>query len=219
MKTWKTVGYIREVGKKVYFANLKFETGLIYYFNLKQGDSVYVFNYNYNQIFPMKVSLVDTFEWSRIKRIRYSFKIFNDFVSEQWIVGIGSDKGLLNSGKGVYLTPGGLKELLCVSQSGNEIFYNTIRQSCYISNITSQKEVFSKNLIVSPNPVSRTILFKGLDFSIGISFKLYNSLGQQVLSDKLFSNSYNLPHLSDGIYAYCLVNKGQMIKGKVIVKH
>lgn len=84
--------------------------------------------------------------------------------------------------------------------------------------------VDNKDLILVPNPISvNDVLFVEAEFidsaHEGIVVEVFNSIGQRVIVDVLFTNPIQIKGLSEeGLYIVRVVGNGQVYQGKVIVK-
>jgi len=125
-KTNRTLGFIREIDKKVYFMNNSLRSILLYDFNLKVKDSILV-DYGYYTQYCV-VTKIDTVNYNSIKRLRFQFGV-NGF-DDEWIVGLGSKFGPINT---FFTISGGFKELLCVHQNKKQLYMNSNRKSCLIN--------------------------------------------------------------------------------------
>ncbi|MCF8303354.1 MAG: T9SS type A sorting domain-containing protein [Bacteroidales bacterium] len=131
---WVNIGYIREdtTTGKVYFGTN--EDGMLYDFNLVEGDSVYISNYylDFSDVL-MICDSIDTISINGSLRQRYHFTpgFGSDEIVETWIEGIGSEFGVLNSGYVAAQLVGGVSELLCHYQDNELIYQSPKFDSCY----------------------------------------------------------------------------------------
>ncbi len=228
LKTFYTIGFIREINKRIYFTNLKYETGLIYDFNIRPGDTakVVIDNYSlgaihdtvfYNSTFI--VTKVDTFEYASKKRLRLTLNDIDHHTKEQWIEGIGSISGILSSGYASTGWAGGFWELLCVSQLNNLIYFNTERKSCYLVDKTGIPNIGNSNYFtVYPNPAKKMITITGLQITNGANFIIFDLSGEVIFNSIINSNIISLPNLKSNIYFYRIVTINNEINGKLIIK-
>ena len=134
---WEQIGYLREdsLTKKVYFSEFEPEQiGLIYDFDLAEGDSVVINNYYVG--FEDVMLICDSIKSVIINGISRNQFYFStpdmSGISDIWIEGIGSKYGLLYSGFGGAGFAGGGQDLLCCSKSDTIIYIDTVYNSCFI---------------------------------------------------------------------------------------
>lgn len=131
---WLNIGYIREdttTGKVYYGTN---EEGMLYDFNLMEGDSVLISNSYLDFIDVLMIcDSIDTININGNPRQRYHFTPgfgFDEYI-ETWIEGIGSEFGVLNSGYLAAQLAGGISELLCHYQDDELVYQSPKFDSCY----------------------------------------------------------------------------------------
>lgn len=167
----KKIGYLSENNKKVTFTDFNNNSIILYDFNLKVNDTVKSYYYidiydNYTvkkRNFELKyiVKKIDTLSYNNTPRLKYSLLIINELsfeiyslANDEWIEGIGSIYGLLNSP--IFheeIRVGGFTELLCVSVNNNNIYKNSSRNYCYLNSINNEKYRLSNSKISYSNEV------------------------------------------------------------------
>ncbi|MBN2610056.1 MAG: T9SS type A sorting domain-containing protein [Bacteroidales bacterium] len=96
---WDVIGFIREdtTSKKVWIMDSLGNEGLVYDFDLWTGKEVTFFNPFYTDTITYEVTNIDSIliqtEYRKIYTLYYKSALY----TEQWIEGIGSTKGMINS--------------------------------------------------------------------------------------------------------------------------
>lgn len=128
-QNWEIIGFIREdtIQKKVWLRDLENEEGLIYDFDLTLGKEVTLHNPFSNDTVKYLVTQID----SVLLQSGYR-KVYKFGNEEQWIEGIGSKDGIINS---AVSWTGGFRELLCFSDSNDE-YINPKYQTCHKTSFT-----------------------------------------------------------------------------------
>ena len=124
-------GYIHEdsMNKVLYYSPYYSSIRLLYDFNAKVGDTIDI---GYSTPIPLVVDTVDSiFIYNQyLKRMVLSL---HGSSGEQWIQGIGSLCGVLNSG--AYFTVGAFHELLCYYENDTLKYSNPAYTNCYYNTV------------------------------------------------------------------------------------
>lgn len=139
LQTWNVAGYIREdtIAKQVFFKTGGQE-GLIYDFSLEVGDTVQIENRYLNHNFgPVVCDYIDHVNINGLLKKRFFLTHIlrpernRGFLDEIWIEGVGSNYGIMHSGYGALVAPGGDISMLCCNQNGNTIYMDSLFNKCY----------------------------------------------------------------------------------------
>ena len=193
----KLVGYLMEKEKKVYYIGTYYDEGLLYDFNVQQGDTVII-----DLPLPLQLIVlrVDTILLGNKKRKQISF---NDFDEMTWIEGIGSTNGLL--WPGTY--PLNQKyTLLCMKKDNEQIYFNDKHGSCFPSYPTHftniKKETEVKEVTTFPNPTNETFNIQFNTVSSG-KLTIYNIEGKVMNTIQIKNTqekNIQVDYLEAGIY-------------------
>jgi len=214
-------GYIREdSSNKVFYRKSHDSTiRLLYDFNVKVGDTVNI-GWSY---FPMKfvVETVDSiYIYDKyLKRI----VILEDHgkFGEQWIEGIGSLCGVLESG--YFFIVGSRHELLCYYENDTLKYSNPGYPDCYYNTVGVNDPVPDEpDVNLYPNPITSTSIFSIENKQTkNYILEIYN-LNGVIIKTFVFNDEQLLLHNKNfvpGLYFYRLIDAGKDIKtGKFIIK-
>ncbi len=210
LTSWNTIGYIREINRKVYYRPVSRDSAFIIYdFSLGLSSKIYIsnpfFSADYYETYT--VSKIDSIYIGSEKRKRM---YFNEDYDEGWIEGIGSIRGLIYSG--VYLI-GTRFELSCYSENGNVIYKNPKYENCYCTTTDIVAVSEPNNYIYSTNGV---VYLKGRSESF---FQLFDLLGVRILERKIDSNDINIDvtMLKSGFYLYHIKTHNSSVIGQLII--
>jgi len=184
--SWKKIGYAREdtILKKVWFRNLNDKEGLVYDFNLSLGKEVTICNPLYHPIYidstTYKLTRIDTISLQTEYRKVYTLS-FNDFEAEQWIDGIGSKFGIVNSNMLGYT--GGFRELLCFSGIENE-YKNPKFRSCHVTALSPLFKTQNIDTAIENKEYSYQIKTTEIYENDSVTFKIYGSLPSELEFNK-----------------------------------
>jgi hypothetical protein len=208
---WEYEGAIREEEQKVWYFP-KFGNGetKIYDFTMNIGDTVtFLFE-------PMVVDSIISEEINGEDRrhIYFSYPDFSPF-KECWIEGIGSNRGILQSGTAMFV--GGWTWFLCMSENGELIYMNPNYNSCHLIS-TDIEETDNFLIEVYPNPAYDKINIKNTANIKIESISITDLKGQKILEFEKNKTELNLSGISTGIYLL-MVNyeNGELIK-KILVE-
>lgn len=212
--TWTLEGCIREdQNKKVYF-NKWGNDYLKYDFGCEIGDTIDVYDNNY----PTQV-LVESIDSINIqgdyrKSIMLKYVGYNT-IYEQWIEGIGSNRGILESGTAGYV--GGWRWFLCMSKNGELIYMNPNYNSCYLVT-TGIKEMNDLKIETFPNPVKDKLTIKTTDPNQINTITITDLLGHKIKNFVYNSPVLDMSGLSSGIYILRLQFENRVIVRKIIIE-
>ena len=211
---WTFEGCIREdQGKKVFFRKWDNDY-LIYDFGVAVGDTIEIYHNNYPE--SVRVELIDSIgiDGTIRKQILLKYLMYNS-VYETWKEGIGSNRGILESGTAGYA--GGWRWFLCISHNGQLIYMNPNYNTCYLIS-TGIEELQAKEIEIYPNPSSGKFTLRIPDQIKVNSATIYDFQGQMVDSFDYGKTELDLSGLSAGIYLLRLnYNSGKEIR-KIIIE-
>lgn len=204
---WNFCGLIREnEEKQVYYrrwGNGHFGAeGLMYDYSLQLGDSIPIWNNEYNYLYLQSVN--DTVLEDGKSRKKYNFSYFgldNPEIGEFWIEGVGSQWGF----PGVALLNGGTYELLCFFSDEELVWHNPYQGECFYTNWDwneMEENAEKEEVTVFPNPVKEKLSIKGIKPT---EVRIYNAVGQLVktIHD---ANEINVSILPVGVYLLCVTD-------------
>ena len=198
--------------KKVYVK--VWDEFLKYDFDVDVGDTVEIYDFDYpHELFVESIDsvLVDD-EYRR--RIFLRYVDYSGF-TESWIEGIGSNRGVMESGTAGYV--GGWTWFLCMHQDGELVYMNPNYTSCYMTNV-SITELDASSIKVYPNPASGILIIANLNNLTIESITLFDYRGQSVRDFDAKNNFIDLAGINAGIYLLRLSSQeGEIIK-KILIK-
>ena len=123
--------FIREENKRVYYREMFQSEGLIYDFNLTIGDSVLLNNSRAIDNLWLTLAEIDSVQNTDgfVERWRLENTTYLD--SDYWIIGIGSQAGVLNSGTPVFGGLCGASTLLCEKENNQIIYQEPLYETCF----------------------------------------------------------------------------------------
>ena len=222
------VGLVRSdtLNRKVYGIIKNQSTEKIMYdFNLNLNDSISVYSIGFG--YSSAPNLVKVYSKDSIlingqyrKRLRITGYSNSMILTEDWIEGIGSTFGPLNSGiSDLHYVDICYPTLLCQKQNGILNYINPTYNSCYYNPCwTGINEIFSDdNVLVYPNPSKNIITIKTKDQIKNIS--VFNSFGQLVdnANYNINAKTLNLSNFPNGIYLLKIIMTNKTIEKKIIV--
>jgi len=208
---WNYWGGIREEDQKVWLKGTNnYPERLIYDFTLNIGDTINLWDED-----PM---IVDSIIYKPInnenrKHIYFSYPGY-PLLSEFWIEGIGSNRGIFESGSGTFV--GGTTWALCMKENGDLIYMNPNYNNCFL--ITEIEE--SRNLLIEvyPNPAQDKIKIQNTENIKIESISIIDLKGQKLLEFENNKTELDLSEISTGIYLLKVTyEKGEIIR-KLIVE-
>ncbi|NOY96965.1 MAG: T9SS type A sorting domain-containing protein [Chlorobi bacterium] len=209
---WEFYGAIREdENNKVWFYPTigMIEERLMYDFSVNVGDTIE----NY-----ATVMVVDSIAYKEIngedrKHIYFSYIDFSPF-KEIWIEGIGSNRGVLQSGTAGMM--GGWTWFLCMSENGELVYMNPNYNSCYLIS-TDVKETSYPEINIFPNPANNILIVENLSHTLVKSIKLVDLKGNIIKEFSTDQENLNLNGIKPGSYILMLKTENGTVKKKIIV--
>jgi hypothetical protein len=210
---WTLEGCIREDEDKKVFFHRYGVNRLKYDFGAQPGDTIDIMMINY----PTKliVEAIDSIyiNDSFRKTIFLRYEESNDY--EQWIEGIGSNRGILESGTAGYV--GGWYWFLCMSENGELIYMNPDYNVCYL--YTGLIDNSKPQLQIYPNPAQNILTIENKENVIIQSITLTNMNGQIIKQFVTDSAKLDISDINSGTYFLKICcEKGDLIKKIVIEK-
>lgn len=216
LQTWTKIGNIRENDKKIYFRDLDNNQGLIYDFGASVGDILKIVNYAQEfdiDTIVVRVEDIDTIDYLGVERQRFQVQDTLHKLTDYWITGIGSVKGLLDP---CIVLAGGFRELLCVHDNEIQIYQNTDRMTCYLDNSTGVNKYDTKEFSVFPNPSTGSINIDLKEINSDLTYSIINSSGQLIECGKVKGKNMNVC-LDPGFYFVTIKDKNKLIFEEKIV--
>lgn len=146
MNHWSVVGYIREVGQKIFYRRMNTETDcLLYNFGCMVGDTLNLNCWCTDKESEFKVDSINYLPVMGKNRKHIYLSYLNNSSTELWIEGIGSIGGVLNGGGSNNCITGGSESLLCCSKNGVELYHDYEYNNCYLNSGIITKKVIEPN--------------------------------------------------------------------------
>lgn len=211
--SWDTIGYIREVNRKVFYKPYsKIYEFLLYDFGLELSSDIYMYNRLYGiDSLKFTVTKIDTILIGNEKRKRM---FLSGDQNEIWIEGLGSLKGLIFSGMFV---SGGFTEVSCFSENGNIVYKNPKYENCFCTRNETAKIDLTNEPILYPNPSKGFVIIRDM---INAKFQLYDLSGFRIIDRNINTHNFNIDvsKLKSGIYIYNINYLDTNIVGRLILK-
>jgi hypothetical protein len=208
---WNYYGGLREENEKVWHIGANnYPESQLYDFSLNAGDTVFFL------FEPMVVDsvVIKPVNGEDRKHIYFTYLQMPSF-KEYWIEGIGSNRGLLESGSASGV--GGRSWLLCKKAYGMLEFLNPDFNFCYFLT-TDIPEISKSTFTVFPNPVEDLLTISIGDNTQILSIALIDLSGRVVSEFNPNERSINFSGICKGIYLIKLnTNAGEMTR-KIVVK-
>jgi len=208
---WDYWGGIREENKKVWrLGTNNYPESLIYDFNLNVGDTIWLYEYD-----PM---IVDSIGYKPIndenrKHIYFSYPGYPS-LTELWIEGIGSNRGILVPGTGTVV--GGRFWFLCMKENGDVIYMNPNYNNCFL--LTEIEEISNSIMQVYPNPAHDKIKIKNSKNIRIESISLVDLKGQKLREFENNKTELDLSGISTGIYLLKLTYENGEVVRKIMIE-
>jgi len=211
---WTLIGFIREdITHKVYYLKIpNTAESILYDFGANIGETIHVGG-EYG--IDLVVSAID----SVYIYDRYRKRLWVGGV-EQWIDGIGSICGVMESG--TFYQVGGINRLLCYYENDTLKFLNPDFNDCYIS--TGNIDATTKDNFyfeIYPNPPD-DILYLKTNLVNNVSVQFYDVLENNILNKTIKNEDHLYLDKSifrSGIYLYYVKNNGIIVKtGKLAIQ-
>lgn len=208
---WNYCAGLREENQKVWrIGTNNYPEMLIYDFTLNLGDTINLWDED-----PMIVdSIVNKpINNENRKHIYFSYPGYPS-LSELWIEGIGSNRGILEPGSGTF--EGGSSWFLCMKENGAIIYSNPNYNSCFL--ITEIEEINYSLIEAYPNPAEDLIKISNLENIRIESISLFDLSGQKIRDFDKSKTELDLSRISTGIYLLKLSYANSEIIRKIIIK-
>ncbi len=162
MNHWSVIGYIREVGQKVFYRRMNTETDcLLYDFGCLVGDTLNLNCWCPDEESRFKVDSINYLPVMGENRKHIYLSYLSNSSTELWIEGIGCIGGILNGGGPNNCITGGSESLLCCSKNGVKLYHANEYNDCFLgsSTVNSIQISLTKNnfLRFYPNPANNKI--------------------------------------------------------------
>lgn len=219
---WAHIGYIRsDENGDVYFLDNSFNGGLIYRFDVQEGDT-FTINNPYSWEKPISVISVDSVFILPIEQYRKRIVIFAVY-EEIWIEGVGSMAGILNSGFHAEPLTGGWHDLLCEWQDETEVYSNPDFPFCFKTPVSTLENPEKESaLSVFPMPLvfnSVIKLNKQLQNGRIEIVDIYGKKVKEISTSNRKTISIQRESFSPGIYIVSLYDGNNFIdRIKLLVK-
>lgn len=211
---WMYSGAIRGEADHIYaiFPYMENE-GLLYDFSVEAGDTLNIINAWCLEPFPIVCESIDSVEINGSFRKKFTFE--NQY--SQWIEGIGSLEGPLNTGMtncifDVY------SSLLCFHVDNN-LSYPPDANSCYLTNVGVTSKPLTDHFRIYPNPAKSYIVVEADQTPKEACYlEIFNPNGIKVLEKQIETTTtfLNLASLSNGIYFVRIADNGKLFTQKFI---
>lgn len=208
---WNYWGGIREEDQKIWRKGTNNSPErLIYDFNLSVGDTMWVY-----EVDPMVVDSIG-FELINNETRKHIYFSYPDYPSltELWIEGIGSNRGILEPGSATFV--GGGFWLLCMKENGEIIYYNPNYNNCFL--ITEIAEINNTLIQIYPNPAQDKIKIKNSGNLKIESISIIDLKGQKLMEFEKTLTLLDLSKISTGIYLIKLIHENGEITKKIIIE-
>lgn len=211
---WNLWRFMREdTNKRVWLKkNAEADECLMYDFSISEGDSIQV---GYGEPVYLYVDSITYVTVNGTLRPKHwmSCKVMPDY-RETWIEGIGSNKGIVNSGSAFVV--GGWSWLLCMSEGEELIYMNPNYNSCYL--VTDIREKNNALIQVYPNPAKNKLKIENIENFRIESISIINLTGQKIKQFEPKKTHLDISGITSGIYFLKITfEKGEIIK-KIIIE-
>ena len=168
-------GLVREDNNVVYYVPHDATEGVLYDFNLVEGDTVFVKNMFCGDMeLEATVVEIDTVEYFGIERKRWQLE--SEGWTEYWLDGIGSLSGPMHSFYSLcIICP--VWDLLCFHENDDLLYIMPGQTNCYQTSVGIEEQLAEATFKILPNPVNQGQYFE-IESSQGIrNISIYNSVG------------------------------------------
>ncbi|MCK9450021.1 MAG: T9SS type A sorting domain-containing protein [Bacteroidales bacterium] len=212
---WGFWRFMREdTDKKVWLRHKSSEQEfLMYDFSVKVGDSVLVGDSNL-EVYLHVDSISDVvINQSHRKQIWLSDKYDPHYYSENWIEGVGSNKGICWSGS--MHVVGGWYRLLCMFENEYPVYENPYYESCYM--VTAINELESPSIDIFPNPAKNLLFIKNREKLAITSIVLFNANGQMIRAFDKMAKQFDISDILPGCYIFKIITETGVITRKLAI--
>lgn len=151
MNEWYQIALIREESNKVYLKVPGWQEGLLYDFNLQEGDTVEVINYFCSEPISALVEEVNIIDVWGVQRKEWVLNIYEHQLQEVWYEGIGSLSGLVYPGVELCVTDP-FFSLLCYHENEVLLYRNEFNETCWVTSVGITEEETTPQISIYPNP-------------------------------------------------------------------
>lgn len=220
---WTFQGYLREEGQKVFYRKNINDTldCLLYDFDCSAGDTLVLDCWHYNPYFVVDSISFD--EVLGISRKHIYISHVEQLGFEYWIEGIGSIRGILNTGRFHGLV-GGDEQLLCCSVNELELFHDPDYINCYLD-YKIVNEIKNPNICAEiktfPNPVNGYLNIKLNTNEKILYIQLCDVMGNFLFQKiEVPTNSIKLDFgsLSNGVYILKIKSSDREFSRKIVIR-
>lgn len=211
---WTLRGLIREDSTKKVWLKWPIDDveELLYDFSVSAGDSITL---RFDTLFYYSVDSVTIINVNGNPRKKYWISQDDFDWQETWIEGIGSNKGITNSGMAQAV--GGWSWLLCMSESGELIYMNPNYNLCYLTSTSineSDKSIFQ----IYPNPTKDILIIENIENLNIESISILNIAGHVIKTFDPTETKLDISNINSGIVLLKISSeKGDIIK-KIIIE-
>ncbi|MCD4697010.1 MAG: T9SS type A sorting domain-containing protein, partial [Bacteroidales bacterium] len=205
----------------IYLRDLNDIEGLVYKFNVSEGDAFDIFNPFHFTIVPTTVLAVDSVLIEPLGQFRKRITLapYGPYGNEEyWIEGIGSIAGIINSGYHILPLTGAGYDLLCQWENDWNMFSNPAYDFCYETTVSTQENQESNIIIgIYPSPVTgiSKLSIEGLQTNCFVEIRdVYGNLCSYYTYRPGFPLEIDKDLFSPGLYFLILKNKNQIIANK-----
>jgi hypothetical protein len=211
---WSYEGGIREdQDKRVYFKSWHPDE-LKYDFGAEIGDTVEIVDNTY----PVQL-IVESINWinigsyyRRIMDLRY---VTSYWCHETWIEGIGSNRGVMQSGHAGYV--GGWTWFLCMKENDTLVYMNPDYTSCYIIS-TGMDESRAVRISLYPDPANDFLIIENPgNLNIGL-MTIIGFDGRSVLELVPGGHCVDISGVHPGIYLVKVVCENDVFVRKIVIE-
>ncbi|MCB0805236.1 MAG: T9SS type A sorting domain-containing protein [Bacteroidales bacterium] len=218
--SWQYWGGMREENQEAWYIGINnYPESKIYDFDLSVGDTI-------NFIFDFQPMAVDSIVFKEIngedrKHIYFSYPNMG-YTKECWIEGIGSNRGILQSGTAGFV--GGWTWMMCKSENQQLIYMNPDYETCYMISTGIEDNRSGSKLRVYPNPAKGNFFVRLPDNISGNEciLKMYNAQGElfeQINAttgdDRFILDSQKFPK---GMYLIKVETESRVFTSKVVIR-
>lgn len=211
---WTLKGLIREDSTKKVWLKWPIDNDeeLIYDFSVTAGDSLIL---RQDTSLYYSVDSVTVVNINGNLRNKYWISQDDFYWQESWVEGIGSNKGITNSG--MAQATGGWAWLLCMWEFGDLIYMNPSYNTCYLSS-NSIKEPEKMLLQVYPNPTRDILIIDNIENVNIESISILNVAGQAIKYFDPEELQLDISDINTGVvFLKISSGKGDIIK-KIIIE-
>ena len=207
--------FYREDSNKIYELDWFGNEIQIYNFDLEVGDSMLIDPfYGYAYVIAVDSTLIAG---------DYRKTIHFDDPEDIWIAGLGSLHSTFDPLLSFFIA-GNMFELLCVTDTGGQLYQNPSYDGCYIDTLLTGKDEINPmepGVMIFPNPMEHScnIRITGTNDSSG-TIMLFDNLGRLVREEPFCTNSIIFEHrnLAPGCYFMQIQGKVVRLTKNIMVK-